>query len=357
MCVPQLNKRKLSSPPDKKSKKHYTSTIWEMELHLKLHFLAKDNSLVVAVLTEKRATGPDVAGYVQGLAKLKDNDTYFSPQFDILSFDRTFLRKSHDDDTPKDRGFKVSSGLNARKWYWEGHVLSQNGCQHQNPDFFDTNPSSAPKKYQAMARALHEKCILALQKEDNEVKNRPNIPDSIRNAVKKYHKFDPKQHLSYPSKNSPVPVDHLLTDESLAAILRRAPKGDERNTDIYSELAADGEAHLWFSRHKNGRFSETAIVEFGYPNDTCPDLTTIQKKRGEVDESIQLIHHQQNMMQICKMVKQNLQDTEDFADKLHAVRALNSDYQPPESPEIAEAMIANWEERNDVTSSEDGHLD
>ena len=210
-----------------------------------------------------------------------------------------------------------------------------------------------------MARTLHERCIAALKREDIDVKTRPNVPDSIKNAQKTYHPFDPKQHLSYPGVNSPVPVDHLITDDSLASILRRAPKGHEDNTIIYSELAATGEAHLWFSRNKNGRFSETAIVEFGYPNDTVPNIQTDQpstptstskRKRGEVDESLQLVHHQQNIMDVCKMVKHNKQNTEDYADKLHAVRALHHDYQPPTTAKIAAAMIADYEELHDVTS-------
>ncbi|KAG7354490.1 hypothetical protein IV203_003846 [Nitzschia inconspicua] len=61
-----------------------------------------------------------------------------------------------------------------------------------------------------------------------------------------------------------TPVDYVLTDSSISTIIGAMWPGPDY-TNFYNDIGEE-EAQFFFSRRKNGRYSETAIKEFGYPN-------------------------------------------------------------------------------------------
>ncbi|KAG7353586.1 hypothetical protein IV203_002941 [Nitzschia inconspicua] len=76
-----------------------------------------------------------------------------------------------------------------------------------------------------------------------------------------------------------TPSDHILTDHSINTIISAMWEGPDY-TKFYNDIGEE-EASFFFSRHQNGRYSDMAVKEFGFPNDTTlttgashPDLTS-----------------------------------------------------------------------------------
>ncbi|KAG7345381.1 hypothetical protein IV203_032912 [Nitzschia inconspicua] len=67
-----------------------------------------------------------------------------------------------------------------------------------------------------------------------------------------------------------TPADHVPTDHSIKTIISAMWEGPDY-TNFYNDIG-DEEASFFFSRHQNGRYSDMAVKEFGFPNDTI--LTT-----------------------------------------------------------------------------------
>ncbi|KAG7345386.1 hypothetical protein IV203_032917 [Nitzschia inconspicua] len=161
------------------------------------------------------------------------SQSFFGTEWQVPVLDGVHFRQDHDNDTPCLRGFPSRDREGTlRTWTWTGHP------------FIATRPGLVNYENDNLIRQLHSKCVSICMEADKS-----------------------------PSRQK------AFNDHSINTIISAMWEGPDY-TKFYNDIGEE-EASFFFSRHQNGRYSDMAVKEFGFPNDTIlttgashPDLTS-----------------------------------------------------------------------------------
>ncbi|KAG7353498.1 hypothetical protein IV203_002853 [Nitzschia inconspicua] len=219
------------------------------------------NIIVVVRIEQCRDTIPiGKAGFSDDINKKIQSDqqshetdpnkkSFFGPNWHVPILNGVYLRQNHDNDTPRLGGYSSHDKEgNLHSWPWTVHPLVA------------TNSELISYENDALIRELHDKCVsICIEADKN-----PSRQKALKGLTKNYLSYD--KHRDFIISRSCTPVDHVLTDDSINTIISSMCQGPDYTT-FYQDVGEE-EASLFFSRHLDGRYSETAIRNFGYPNNT-----------------------------------------------------------------------------------------
>ncbi|KAG7337685.1 hypothetical protein IV203_009003 [Nitzschia inconspicua] len=122
-----------------------------------------------------------------------------------------------------------------------------------------------------LIQQLHSKCVSICMEADRN----PSRQRALNGMTKNYLPYYRKSRDLLVTEPS-TPADHVLTDQSIKTIISAMWQGPDY-TNFYNDIGED-EAKFFFSRHDNGTYSDMAVAEFGFPNDTkLPPSASHQK--------------------------------------------------------------------------------
>ncbi|KAG7353673.1 hypothetical protein IV203_003028 [Nitzschia inconspicua] len=111
-----------------------------------------------------------------------------------------------------------------------------------------------------LIQQLHSKCISICMEADKS----PSRQRALNGMTKTYLPYLKGRDLLVTEPSTPE--DHVLTDHSIKTIISAMWQGSDY-TNFYHNIGED-EAKFFFFRHENGTYSDMAVAEFGFPNDT-----------------------------------------------------------------------------------------
>ncbi|KAG7345242.1 hypothetical protein IV203_032773 [Nitzschia inconspicua] len=190
------------------------------------------------------------------------SQSFFGTEWQVPVLDGVHFRQDHDNDTPCLRGFPSRDREGTlRTWTWTGHP------------FIATRPGLVNYENDNLICQLHSKCVSICMEADKS----PSRQKAFNGMTKNYLPYQKTRDLIV--TDPCTPADHILTDHSINTIISAMWEGPDY-TKFYNDIGEE-EASFFFSRHQNGRYSDMAVKEFGFPNDTIlttgashPDLTS-----------------------------------------------------------------------------------
>ncbi|KAG7353971.1 hypothetical protein IV203_003327 [Nitzschia inconspicua] len=92
----------------------------------------------------------------------------------------------------------------------------------------------------------------------------PSRQKALNSMTKNYLPFRKARHrlVTEPC----TPADHVIKDHSIKTTISAMWQGPD-NTNFYNDIGEDM-AQFFFPCHKNGRYSDMAVTEFGFPNNS-----------------------------------------------------------------------------------------
>ncbi|KAG7371042.1 hypothetical protein IV203_019612 [Nitzschia inconspicua] len=186
-------------------------------------------------------------------------ESFFGVDRQVPVLDGVHFREDHENDTPCQRGFLSRDREGTlRTWPWTAHpfIAAQTGLINS-------------ENY-TLIQQLHSKCVSICMEADRN----PSRQRALNGMTKNYLPYRKSRDLLVTEPSTPA--DHVLTDHSIKTIISAMWQGPDY-TNFYNDIGED-EAKFFFSRHDNGTYSDMAVAEFRFPNDTkLPPSASHQK--------------------------------------------------------------------------------